>query len=100
MESRVPAEGPAAEGPTVEPKKVRVRKPCTSQQLAEVPEAAPAERKVRVRKPRAEPKAKTEIAGPPPLPVVDAPFFAAVGGTIRSLQRDDHQAKLSNLRIA
>ncbi len=85
-----------------EPKRVRVRKPRASQQqVAEVPEAAPAElpKRVRMRKPRAEPEAKTE-AGPPPLPVVDAHFFVALGGTLRNLQRDDRQAKLASLRIA
>ncbi len=106
MESQVPAGVPAAEA--AEPKRVRVRKPRASQQVAEVPlevpaaEAAPAKppKRVRMRTPWAEHEAKTEVAGSPPLPVVDAPFFAALGGTLRSLQRDDRQAKLSSLRFA
>ncbi len=98
MESKVPAEVPAVEA--AELKKGRMRKPRASQQVAEAPEAVPAENKVRVRTPRARPEKKPEVAGPPPLPVVDAPFFVFLGGTPRSLQRDDRQAKLSNLHIA
>ena len=57
-------------------------------------------KKARVRKPRDKPG--QTAADPPPHPaiVVDAPFFAALGGTLRSFQRDDRQAKLSALRIA
>ena len=59
-------------------------------------------KKVRVRKPRAPGPQATADPPPPPSPaiVVDAPFFAALGGTLRSLQRDDRRAKLSALRIA
>ncbi len=97
MESRVAAETPAPAEPPE--KKVRARKPRIPQ-VAEASEVA--EKKVRVRNPRAKPEAKTEAppAGRPQLPAVDAPCFAALGGTLRNLQRDDRQAKLSSLRIA
>ena len=43
--------------------------------------AASEPKRVRIRKPRAKPETKPEtIADPPPLPAVDAPFFAALGG--------------------
>ena len=77
MESCTTAEAPA--GTASEPKKVRVRKPRT--------------------KPEATPETIADPPPPPPAIVVDAPFFAALGGTLRSLQRDDRHAKLSNLRI-
>ena len=50
---------------------------------ADASEASAEPKRVRVRKPRAKPEAKPEtIADPPPPPsiVVDAPFFAALGG--------------------
>ena len=67
--------------------------------------AASEPKRVRMRKPRTKPEATPEkIADPPPPPpaivVVHAPFFAALGGTLRSLQRDDRHAKISSLRIA
>ena len=56
-------------------------------------------KKVRVRKPRPKP-AQTAESEPPPPPavVVDAPFFAALGGTLRGIQRDERLTKLSSLR--
>ena len=71
---------------------------------AEASEAPAEPKKVRARRPRAKPEAKPEttIADPPPPPsiVVDAPFFAALGGALRRLRQDDRHAKLSSLRIA
>ncbi len=62
-------------------------------------EALPAQpKKVRMRKPT--PKALlTKDPEPPPV-VVDHTFFAALGGPLKSLQRDNRQAKLASLRIA
>ena len=74
---------------------------CVAAEASEGPPAEP--KRARVRKPRAKPEARPEtIAGPPPPPsiVVDAPFFASLGGTLRSLQRDGRRAKISSLRIA
>ncbi len=97
MESCEAAEVPAPAEPET---KIRVRKSWIPQ-VAEASEVAePPAKKVRVRKLRTTPEAKTEAHPPPPLPVVDVPFFAALGGTLRNLPRDDRQAKLSSLRIA
>ncbi len=54
-----------------------------------------------VRKPRGKQVVQTATADPPlpPALVADAPFFAALGGTLRCLQTDDRQAKLAVLRI-
>ena len=74
-------------------------------ETSEAPLPATAEtmppKKVRVQKPRAKLGQQT-AADPPPHPaiVVDAPFFAALGGTLRSFQRDDRRAKLFALRVA
>ncbi len=94
MESCVAAEVPAPAEPetTVHVRKARIPQDAEASEVAE--------RKVRLRKPRAKPEAKTEAQPPPPLPVVvDGPFFAVLGGALRSHQRDDRQAKLSSLRI-